>query len=54
MPWHQQSMKDVEDCVKPRGVVNHALIRGCPNEETHTEKLCIPMSEYIGHEEATT
>ena len=34
MPWHAKPMKDVEGCVMPRGVVNQALIRGCPNGET--------------------
>ena len=34
MPWHAEPMKDVKGCVKPRGVVNKALIRGCPNGET--------------------
>ena len=34
MPWHQEPMKDVGGCVKPRGVANQTLIRGCPNGET--------------------
>ena len=34
MPWHDELMKDVGDCEMPRGVVNQALIRGCPNGET--------------------
>ncbi len=34
MPWHQEPMKDVGACDKPRGVGNQALIRGCPNGET--------------------
>jgi hypothetical protein len=34
MPWHQEPMKDVGGCDKPRGVANQTLIRGCPNGET--------------------
>ena len=34
MPWHQEPMKDVGACVKPRGVGNQALIRGYPNGGT--------------------
>ena len=33
MPWQQEAMKDVVDCVKPRGAVKLALIRGFPNGE---------------------
>ena len=35
MPWRQKAMKDVEVCDKPRGADKRALIRGCPNGETH-------------------
>ena len=31
MPWHQEPMKDVDDCDKPRGGVEQPLIRGFPN-----------------------
>ena len=34
MPGHQEPMKDVGGCVKPRGAANRALIRGCPNGGT--------------------
>jgi hypothetical protein len=34
MPWHQEPMKDVGGRDRPRGAVNRALIRGCPNGET--------------------
>ena len=34
MPWHQAPMKDVGGRDSPRGVVNRAVIRGCPNGET--------------------
>ncbi len=34
MPWHQEPMKDVGACDKPRGAGNRAVIRGCPNGET--------------------
>jgi hypothetical protein len=35
MPWHQELMKDVDGCDKPRGAAERALIRGFPNGETH-------------------
>lgn len=41
-------MKEAGDCHKPRGAVNQALIRGCPNEETHFGKPKVPVPEYIG------
>ena len=31
MPWHQEPMKDVVTCDKPRGVGKRAVILGCPN-----------------------
>src|SRR3954447_5582906 len=31
MPWHQEPMKGVDDCDKPRGGVEQPLIRGSPN-----------------------
>jgi hypothetical protein len=34
MPWYQEPMKDVGGRDRPRGVVNRAVIRGCPNGET--------------------
>lgn len=34
MPWHQEPMKDVEICDKPRGADKRAVIRGCPNGGT--------------------
>ena len=34
MPWHQEPMKDVGACDKPREVGNQTLIRGFPNRET--------------------
>lgn len=34
MPWHQEPMKDVGGCDKPRGAANRALIRGFPNGGT--------------------
>ena len=48
MPWYQELMKEVEDCLKPRGAVNQAMIRGFPNGETHLGKPKISLSEYIG------
>ena len=35
MPRRQEAKKDVGSCEKPRGAANQALIRGCPNGETH-------------------
>lgn len=37
MPWHQEPMKGVGICDKPRGVDNQTVIRGCPNGETRLE-----------------
>jgi hypothetical protein len=34
MPWHQEPMKDVGACDKPREVGNQTVIRGFPNRET--------------------
>jgi hypothetical protein len=34
MSGHQEPMKDVGGRDSPRGVVNRAVIRGCPNGET--------------------
>lgn len=48
MPWHQEAMKEVEDCCKLRGAVNQALIRRCPNGETLFGKTKESLSEYIG------
>jgi hypothetical protein len=37
MPGHQEPMKDVGGCDKPRGAANQAEIRGCPNGETRPQ-----------------
>ena len=50
MPWHQEAMKEAEDCHKLRGAVNQALIRRFPNGETHPDKLRVFLSEYIRQE----
>ena len=34
MPWHQEPMKDVGGRDRPGGVVNRAVIPGCPNGGT--------------------
>ena len=47
MPWHQEPMKDVTSCDKPRGAANK-LIRGCPNGETPMVKNHGSCTEYIG------
>ena len=54
MPWHQEPMKDVGGCDKPRGAANRAVIRGCPNGETqHELNVVLPASECIGCVEGT-
>ena len=47
MPWQLETMKDVVGYEKPRGAVKHALIRGCPNGETHSIYR-VSYTEYIG------
>ena len=41
MPWYQEPMKDVGGRDRPRGVVNQALIRGCPNGETRQSSWAV-------------
>ena len=55
MPGHQEPMKDVGDRDRPRGVVNQAVIRGCPNGETQhpDNKGVLPSPEFIGCVEGT-
>ena len=47
MPWHQEPMKDVTSCDKPRGAANKHYIRGFPNEETPMVKNHGMQHEYI-------
>lgn len=47
MPWHQETMKEAEDCHKLRGAVNQAIIRRFPNGETRLGKPKSSLSEYI-------
>ena len=47
MPWQLEAMKDVVDYEKLRGAVKHALIRRCPNGETHSIYR-VSYTEYIG------
>lgn len=47
MPWHQEAMKEAEDCQKLRGAVNQALIRRFPNGEIHSDKLRVFLPEFI-------
>jgi hypothetical protein len=49
MPWYQEAMKEVEDCHKLRGAVNQALIRRCPNGETHISEPNVLISQLIGY-----
>ena len=44
MPWHQEPMKDVGGRDRPRGVVNQALIRGCPNGETRQSSWAVTLA----------
>jgi len=48
MPWYQETMKEVEGCLKPRGAAKRALIRGYPNGATLLIEDQEPLSEYIG------
>jgi hypothetical protein len=50
MPWYQETMKEAVGCHKLRGAVKRALIRRCPNGETHHGKPMVLISEYIGYE----
>ena len=47
MPWQKQAMKDVASCDKPLGSRKQALIRGCPNGETHGGKTPVRPDESI-------
>ena len=51
MPRRLQAMKDVVGCEKSRGAVKQALIRECPNGETHLFEVSI--TEYIGNVKRT-
>jgi hypothetical protein len=44
MPWHQEPMKDVGGCEKPRGAANRAVIRGFPNGETRQESCPVTLT----------
>ena len=48
MPWQPEAMKDAVGSEMPRGVVKHALIRGCPNGETHSVYR-VSISEFIAY-----
>jgi hypothetical protein len=51
MPWQKQAMKDVVSCDKPLGSRKQALIRGCPNGETHGGKTSVrPDESIVGYE----
>jgi hypothetical protein len=47
MPRRQEAMKDVVVCEKLRGVGKLALIRRCPNGETH--RFAVSIAEFIGY-----
>ncbi len=48
MPRHQEPMKDVAACDKPRGGGKQPLIRGFPNGETRSVEDRASYAEYIG------
>ena len=48
-----RKMKEAVDCHKLRGAVKQALIRRCPNGETHYGEPIVPLPEYIGHKDIT-
>ncbi len=43
MPREKWPKKDVVACDKPRGAGKQALIRGCPNGETHDGEAIVFM-----------
>ena len=47
MPWQPEAMKDAVGSEMPRGAVKQALIRGCPNGETHLIYQ-VSLTEFIG------
>jgi hypothetical protein len=47
MPWHQQAKKDVIPAKSFEELVK-ALIRRCPNGETHYAESIVFATEYIG------
>ena len=47
MPWQLEAMKDVVGYEKLRGAVKQALIRRCPNGETHPA-CWVSLTEYKG------
>ena len=53
MPWRLKPKKDVGGCDKPRGAAYQALIRGCPNGETHHSMTVVLPPEHIGRVEGT-
>jgi hypothetical protein len=44
MPGHQEPMKDVGGRDSPRGAVNQAVIRGCPNGETRQPSWAVTLA----------
>jgi hypothetical protein len=59
MPWRLQAKKDVAACEKLRGAGKRALIRRCPNGETHPcidgfrEALASPSRRQKPHQDQT-
>ena len=46
MPWHKKPKKDVAACEKPREGGKQPLIRGFPNEQTHSAFGRVPLIIY--------
>ena len=50
MPWHQEAMKDVGACDKPRRAGKRAMTRGFPNGETQSGSYRIAFARTRGTE----
>src|SRR5204863_508799 len=50
MPWHQEAMKDVGACDKPRRAGKRAMTRGFPNGETWSGSCRIAIAPTRGTE----
>ena len=54
MPWHQEPMKDVGGCDKPRGAVKPSCDpRMSRMGKPSTSDVVLPAPEYIGRVEGT-
>ena len=53
MPWHQEAMKDVASCDKPRGVANKLRSGDFRMGKPDSSYVESPPTESIGREERT-